>query len=381
VRGYRSSLSRRSGASLIQTGGDPSSLPESKSWTHLKVAKNIRDQGSCGSCWAITTTSVLEAHYEIYSAKGGATKTFSPQQTLECTPNPHQCGGTGGCEGATVELGMDWIVKNSVATEEEVPYKAQDGKCSLVNRSDSGSSNVPDRKKAVPSGDSFQVLLQPSVNGGAAIGLMSYHTLERNVDYPLAEALVKYGPVAVSAAASAWFEYESGVFDGCEKDAIVDHAITLYGYGKDDKRGVKYWHIRNSWGRSWGENGYIRLLRHDSDKTYCGTDNDPSQGLGCKGGPSKVTVCGMCGILFDSVVPYFSGSPGFRKKGDQESAGSSEGDAKTGETPSGSASKVPKATAPKPPPGFDPMENTRFQAEIHAKAAPSLIRMEAKRHQ
>ena len=82
-------------------------MPEEKNWMHLAVAKNIRDQGSCGSCWAVATVSVLEAHYEIYSAKGGPTKSFSPQQTLECTPNPNECGGQGGCKGATVELALD----------------------------------------------------------------------------------------------------------------------------------------------------------------------------------------------------------------------------------------------------------------------------------
>lgn len=313
VRGYRKMESRQQHAgAMIENNGTAASLkdlPESKSWQQLQVANNIRDQGSCGSCWAISTVSVLEAHYEIWSAKSlnkGQPKKFSAQQVLACTPNPQECGGQGGCQGATVELGMKWILANGIASEEEEPYLAQDSQCTVQGQTPSG-------------GDALKVLTghkisehggaAPAQHGGAGIGMATFLTLESNTDAPLAEALAKYGPVAVSASAASWMEYRSGVFDGCDKDAVVDHAITAYGYGKDGDS--QYWLIKNSWGSDWGEKGFIRVLRHDpAGEKYCGTDNDPAQGVGCKGGPPTVTVCGMCGILFDSVVPHFSGSPG-----------------------------------------------------------------------
>jgi cathepsin L len=301
MRGYRRGITaaRRaaSGASALETIDEPrKEIPEHISWRHLKTADHVRDQGSCGSCWAIATVSVLEAHYEIYSANGGPTRTFSPQQTLECTPNPQECGGTGGCQGATVELGMAWILKNGVGTDDDVPYTAQDGSCPGANSEGVDSSQVLAKADPVE-----------TVNAGSSFGLMAWQTLQSNVDYPLAHALATYGPVAVSAAASGWFEYSGGVFDGCQHDYIVDHAIVAYGYGKEGNN--KYWLIRNSWGADWGEEGFIRLLRHDDGDHQCGTDTDPSQGLGCKGGPATVTVCGACGILYDSVVPHFAGSP------------------------------------------------------------------------
>lgn len=290
VRGYRKfARANAKGFSLLELEDviNVSALPEKKDWMHLKAAHQIKDQGSCGSCWAVTTASTLEAHSEIYNKKA---RSFSAQQIVECTPNPRACGGTGGCEGATVELGMDYILKNGLATDEEAPYHGSDHACTAV----------PQKK----------MLTTASGGGGAAFGLLSYKTLPSNQDAPLAEAVAKYGPVAISAAAGPWFEYSSGIFNGCSKDSVIDHAITLFGYGKEEAK--KYWLIKNSWGRDWGEKGYIRVLRHDSNEKYCGTDNNNQEGVGCKGDPKEVTVCGMCGMLYDSVVPYFKGSPGHK---------------------------------------------------------------------
>merc|ERR1719401_2575081 len=101
MRGYRGrhhAAKRAASASVIDnTESRKAPLPERVSWRHLKVADRVRDQGSCGSCWAIATVGVLEAHYEIYSSNGSL-RTFSAQQTLECTPNPDECGGKGGCQ-------------------------------------------------------------------------------------------------------------------------------------------------------------------------------------------------------------------------------------------------------------------------------------------
>merc|ERR1719198_357064 len=77
------------------------------------------------------------------------------------------------------------------------------------------------------------------------------------------------------------------------------------GYGSD--REVDYWEMQNSWGPHWGEGGHIRMLRQN-DQTRCGWDYNPQAGTACKGGPNKVWVCGMCGILYDSVVPHFEGN-------------------------------------------------------------------------
>lgn len=101
-------------------------------------------------------------------------------------------------------------------------------------------------------------------------------------------------------------EYNGGIFDGCGKDVVVDHAVTLYGYGVDE--GSKYWLIRNTWGSDWGESGFIRMKRHDDGEEYCGIDDNNQEGVGCKGDVKQVKVCGMCGMFADSVVPHFAGA-------------------------------------------------------------------------
>jgi len=316
VLGYVRGASRERSAGLLQmTNSSREKLPESKDWMHLKTASLVKDQGQCGSCWAVTTISTLEAHHEIWNKK---VRSFSAQQVIQCAPNPQACGGTGGCEGSTVELGMKYIIENGLGTDEDVPYRGADAKCTQALATPA-AKQVPAVAKAGGGSDQFTVLAgeSPAEHGGAAFGLVGYHMLERNKDYPLAQAVAKYGPVAISASAGAWFGYSSGVFHGCGKDAVIDHAITLFGYGTDEQLKVKYWKIRNSWGKGWGENGFIRMIRvEDKDgekRADCGTDRNPQEGTTCKYGPNNpktVEVCGQCGMLYDSVVPYFRGSPG-----------------------------------------------------------------------
>jgi len=117
---------------------------------------------------------------------------------------------------------------------------------------------------------------------------------------------IQEGPVVVSVDGGPWSTYSSGVFTSCQQDATINHAVLLMGYGHDTSSSLDYWQVRNSWGAMWGEDGFIRIQRHTSDEGdagYCGTDYDPRQGVGCKGGPNTLPVCGMCGILSDSAYP------------------------------------------------------------------------------
>jgi cathepsin L len=292
LRGWDGSMKPEGGgqsihkhAAFLQQKGE---LPKEKIWSNLQVSHHIRNQADCGSCWAIAAVTVLEGHVEIYSSKP---RTFSAQQVVACTPNPRHCGGDGGCKGATAELAMDWLLKHDAAEESEMPYTGHDSSCTANSATLDMAQLLSDDSAA------------PAARGGAAFGMTSWETLPKNVYEPLARALAERGPVAVSVAADTWFNYDSGIFNGCGKDSVIDHAVVAMGYGEE--AGRKYWVIQNSWGGDWGENGHIRLERHDQDD-YCGMNNDPQKGVACEGETAPVPVCGMCGVLFDSVVPHFN---------------------------------------------------------------------------
>lgn len=232
----------------------------------LRSSTFVRDQGSCGSCWAVAAVGALEMHSEL---RYGNTTELAFQEFVDCVSNPRHCGGTGGCDGATAELAFDYATKHGLSSDKD--YAA--GTCQGSPRSTS---------------------------------VLGWQRLPENEVAPLLHTVAHSGPVVVSVDGSKWFEYSEGIFNGCEKDAIVNHAVLLVGYGTDASvadGNPRYWLIRNSWGEGWGENGFIRLLRHSGDRDHCGIDNEPKKGVGCDSGPKEIMVCGMCGVLSDSSHP------------------------------------------------------------------------------
>jgi len=246
-------------------------LPTSVDWRTAGAITPVKNQGGCGSCWAFASTETLESAWFL---KTGTLPVLSPQQLVDCTPNPNNCGGTGGCGGATAELAYNYLAtlaKNGGQTSEaQYPYKGVDGVCK------DGSTT-------------------------AMAGISGFTKLTENSYDDVMNTLATVGPIAVAVDASSWSFYSSGIFNGCplNKNIDIDHLVQLVGYGVDGTQ--LYWIVRNSWGASWGEKGYIRLARQTSD--YCGQDNTPSDGSGCSGGPPVVTVCGTCGVLYDTVIP------------------------------------------------------------------------------
>ena len=140
-----------------------------------------------------------------------------------------------------------------------------------------------------------------SLNSSAKVRTTGYVQLAENDHEAVMTALATKGPLVVGVAAGDWGEYASGIFDGCSgaKNLVINHAVQLVGYGTDANHG-DYWIIRNWWGSSWGEHGYMRLKR---GAKKCYDDPDPRLGFGCQGGPSHVEVCGECGILYSASYP------------------------------------------------------------------------------
>lgn len=261
-------------------------------------------EGSCGSCWAVTAATLLEAHAELH----GRRRSFAVQELLDCVLNPLRCGGQGGCQGATVELAMSYAMHLGLAEAAARPYgrpeacgeavaalelsaEAQHGEA-LDRVNQSAAQRSEDRAAlrflhqrrggkglwghAPRHRDLSSVGVRPAAADalGRRFGLVGWQRLPANGEAPLRRALVERGPVGVSVAAGRWHLYHSGVFDYCAPDAVIDHAVTLIGFGRESAE--KWWLIQNSWGSRWGEGGRIRLLREDESR--CGWDRQPQKG-------------------------------------------------------------------------------------------------------
>lgn len=257
-------------------------------WRKAGILTPVKNQMGCGSCWAFAAIEAAEAQFALASSR---VEELSEQQILDCTPNPQECGGDGGCTGGTPQLAwqaaMD-LTNGSIASEWQYPY--------ISGRGD----NVgPCRFNA---------------DGMAPVARVTgYVTLPSNDPDAVLHALQTVGPLAVSVDARAWFLYASGIFTGCEHvdSPVLDHAVLLVGAGFDDATGLPYWIIRNSWGSSWGEGGYMRLLRQL--EPTCAEDVRPWEGDACRNvtDPVKeINVCGSCGILYDTAYPIVEAADG-----------------------------------------------------------------------
>ncbi|OHT15002.1 Cathepsin L-like proteinase [Tritrichomonas foetus] len=207
-------------------------IPESVDWREKGILNNVKDQGSCGSCWTFSAIMTMES---VYALKSGVLFNCSEQNLLECDPASY------GCEGGFPFRAVLYVMKTQngmMALEEDYPYTGIEGPCEFNSKRGVGK-------------------------------ITGYASVEVGDENDLKEKVAQYGPasVCIDAEMDSFREYSSGIYIEVScSTSFLDHAVGCVGYGAED--GTDYWIIRNSWGPSWGEKGYMRMIRNHSN--MCG---------------------------------------------------------------------------------------------------------------
>jgi len=225
---------------------DESNIEASIDWVAQGKVTAVKNQGQCGSCWAFSTTGAIESRYAI--AHGMSPSSLSEQELVDCSGSY----GNNGCNGGLMDYGFQYArAQGGLCSESSYPYTARTQTAYCQSRRGSCGSKL-DR-------------------------ISSYRDVSRNSESQLAAA-VSQGPVSVAIEAdqSAFQLYRGGVFSG-NCGARLDHGVLVVGYGTDGGR--EFWKVKNSWGSSWGEQGYIRICKNcnmNRNAGECGIAAQPS---------------------------------------------------------------------------------------------------------
>ncbi|KAL3869952.1 hypothetical protein ACJMK2_042572 [Sinanodonta woodiana] len=231
----------------------PRSFDARQKWPGL--VHSAKDQGNCGSSWALSTTALLADRLSIQS-RGEIMEELSPQHIISCDNN----GGNGGCDGGYLDRAWWFLRKKGVVTEECYPYRSgqtdRSGVCMLSSHQNSGTC---------PSGIYFH-------KDKVFQSTPPYRIAAREED--IMNEIIINGPVQASFKAKEdFFMYNAGVYQHVNhgEDNMPNnrkreyHSVRIIGWGVDGTSGLKYWLCANSWGPDWGESGYFRIVRGNNE--------------------------------------------------------------------------------------------------------------------
>jgi KDEL-tailed cysteine endopeptidase len=211
-------------------------VPDAWDWREHGAVTAVKNQGQCGSCWSFSATGAMEGAVAIST---GQLVNLSEQQLMDCS----KIYGDFGCNGGLMDSAFDYAIDNGMCLESDVPYTATDGTC------------------------------DNSVTSCNKVAYFSYcMDVPQNNEEELKNAVFQT-PVSVTIEADTrTFQfYSSGIIDSADCGTNLDHGVLAVGYGETSD-GEKYWIVKNSWGETWGENGYVRIARSDDTNTngICG---------------------------------------------------------------------------------------------------------------
>ncbi|CAH8358952.1 unnamed protein product [Eruca vesicaria subsp. sativa] len=207
-------------------------LPISIDWRKKGAVTPIKDQHTCGSCWAFSAVAAIEGVAQINKGK---LISLSEQELVDCDTNDS------GCIGGLMDTAFKYIKAiGGLTSETDYPYKRKQGTCKIKKT-----------KQIVTSIKGYEDV--PVNNEKALMKAVAHHPVSIGID----------------AGGFGFQFYSSGVFSGkCKTN--LNHGVTLVGYGRSSN-GSKYWILKNSWGPKWGERGYMRIKKDVKPKQgQCG---------------------------------------------------------------------------------------------------------------
>jgi C1A family cysteine protease len=188
-------------------------------WVTKSKVTPVRNQRSCGSCWAFSAVAALESMQLIVK---NVNRDYSEQQLVDCSGSY----GNGGCKGGWMENAFKYIIANGIGLEKDYIYTAKDGSCKAQTK----ISIISSYKKVA--GNCVNVI----------------NALKKN-------------PLSVAVDANGWSSYKNGIFNNCGGD--LNHGVLLVGATNTT------WLIKNSWGTSWGVNGYMTIAKDGTNCRIC----------------------------------------------------------------------------------------------------------------